>query len=484
MHAPHFRSPLYIYALHAIVQVRVALTATHCRFPGCTLAKLQCSASENCTTCLAALQAGDSATAVEQCRSGNSATLLDSVVSACAAATPQVSQFWQARCAQDSACAACFDAMAILSDSPSDMSQQNWDTVVAAGGTPGCAAARGNPKSLSWVQTTVFNLPSPTSACVKVTAACVSASHVCTGCLNGSIDSGAEVCQALLNFSGFAISASCECPSQVAVLARVNFAIVVVGYLSASTTLLVLVLMYAHGHHRTSVQSRLLFGLFTVNFIFSVGNMLGGQVTDDPYGACDRAVVHSRALTGTSRIAWYAGKFGAVAYEIAMLGLSTWTLYFGVRRVPIWAEVAVHALCAGVTATAGFAFGKTLSEIFSNPKIDLDLTVNWHSYLSADDDHDDDSPWTSWGPTGVALRRYWALIADMFVAYDCFLAVMSPRHACFCEFLGTRHADCRRTKPRIADCVGLLAVFPGGSLASASGGVATRRRASPGRAIR
>lgn len=355
-------------------------------FPSCSFSKQQCANSTECSGCLNMLNRGQTHEAQLRCNVGTPARLLDNVVNKCVFTDSLACTFWQLRCSDVPGCTSCFDALG------------SGSTIVAGSSEPACDVLHHNFDVEEALIRIFSSCPTSTiTVCHESTFFCVLGDPQCSMCLNGELDAGSAVCQALLNASGFGVTANCQpCSPTVFLINRIVTATAVVGVASAVACLIVILLLVAHSRDLVSMRDRIIIGLMVANVVYSIGNTIPLNRLRTGETDCGRVFL-SFAQIRFGRAWWFAGKYSLVFFEIFILGASIWALLRGAtlaRR----AEVAYHTICIIAGVIAFVTFDTRCREINNagfNAEVQAEAQNGAVHNLDLADDHDDDAAGTT-----------------------------------------------------------------------------------------
>jgi hypothetical protein len=159
--------------------------------------------------------------------------------------------------------------------------------------------------------------------------------------------------------------------------------------LASSTVILVII---AYGKDLMYHRSRIIIGLMISNILYSVGNAIPVAILQSSVDKCGETSL-SFNMIRFGRAWWFAGKYALVFFELFILGVTAWSLKYGLHKLGVFRETFLHAFCAmaGVGAFVG-VFVKS-SEIESNgynAATQTAIQSGEFTYLGTNDDLDDD----------------------------------------------------------------------------------------------
>lgn len=359
----------------------IALACT--AFPQCTFAKSTCSST--CAKCLDTLRGGDGAAAAQQCTPAG-VTGIDFIVQHCAGNSKVSCDFWRERCAQTPGCEPCLQAMGYGTAS---------NDVVARGRlAPVCRAALGydlhvlfNYNQTASAQTIGFyggRCPvSVLSTCKQAVLACVIYTEECARCILDDHPANASGCATLLASLG--VTQGCTpCPDSVRIFNIIIIMTSVVGGVSVLGCLAVIVAIVAYGNDRVSLRHRIVIGLMVANGVYSAANVIPMSLLQSGVTDCG-ALALPFSVIRNARALWFGGKFALLSYEIFLLVASIWTLYRGVSKIPVAAEVVAHVLCVGAGVATFTVFYILASKVIAdgaNAAGQSEIETNEYSHLS------------------------------------------------------------------------------------------------------
>lgn len=115
-----------------------------------------------------------------------------------------------------------------------------------------------------------------------------------------------------------------------------------VGVIGMISTLLALVVIFAHGRDRRSLKYRILNGIFVSNLMFSISNSCGLNLIES---GCSVTPKNSGTTLTVGWAIFMGSKYTIVAYEIFILAASISALQTGIVNWKPWPERIAHILC-------------------------------------------------------------------------------------------------------------------------------------------
>ena len=107
---------------------------------------------------------------------------------------------------------------------------------------------------------------------------------------------------------------------------------------------------FADGHNytRRSLRDRILMGMFAVNLVFSIGNVIPISLYNTSNDALCGTHVASPTTTAAGTGLFVGGKYAMVMYELFIVGASLLSLKTGRTELPRRVEITAHATCVAV----------------------------------------------------------------------------------------------------------------------------------------
>jgi hypothetical protein len=387
-------------------------------FPLCTFFKQQCASLPKCASCMTTFGVGDGVGAAQQCSGSTqpSALALDNVVGTCMVSSAAACDFWSQRCSSNEDCGSCLAGMG---------NGDNAGALATDWSAPACQRAMQDSFALDYLTYTSSGCPGISACRAAVTTCVFSYNDTCLLCINGSAPHTDVTCSNISQQYSF--DTSCQpCSASVQTINSIVVATTVVGVASAATCIAVATTIVAHGHDRVSMRDRILFGLMTVNAVYSTSNAIPLNALRTGVVDCGRLAMSFDAIR-FGRAWWFCGKYGLVGFELFILGASIRALRHGMLAVPRRAEVVMRAACSTLAELAFVVFYALCARINAdgyNTTTENAVYTNAINHASINDDLDDDSPSTRASLVFQNGRdEYDNLVRNMLVAWDVVVGV-------------------------------------------------------------
>eukprot|EP00035_Acanthoeca_spectabilis_P005438 m.113568 g.113568 ORF g.113568 m.113568 type:complete len:1135 (-) comp13027_c0_seq1:1812-5216(-) len=358
-------------------------------FPGCSLAKANCSTDHRCRDCLAAVVDGDSTVAARRCHDPMSRRLLDDVVLECVDGNLVSCDYWQARCQSSQACAACNKKMAHTSD------------VVAGLNTTECKSVLNDTEASVLLTNVVVSCPASVwPTCHADIVFCFLQYPGCSQCLHSPTN---PQCRVFYNGSRAAIGVACKsCPDSIHRTNVIVLVTTVVGSVSAVLCSACLIVLVSSREIR-SLRGRIVGGLLLANAVYSIGNAIPINKLQTGESNCGESALSFRVII-FGRALWFGGKYAMAVTEVLLLGASLCAVRYGAKTVSVGVEIALHVSCGTAAVTAFTCFylkGMAIHGRYLNSATENEAYSSAYNYASLHDDRDDDLP-------GVASLEHFA----------------------------------------------------------------------------
>lgn len=368
-------------------------------FPRCSFFKHICSLSINCSRCFAMYRRGDLVGAVSSCKDSGfplnatpkeypSGLLLDMVVSNCNPDSATMCNYYKQRCRSHSLCNECWKLLGGVED---------VNVVLAAMQSPQCVrwftSDNSTEHPMTYIQTLKQCSLTVQNRCAHNVLECVITEPQCAACMSDAATKPVQ-CGEWLDM--FNVKTSCRsCRDQVRLLNGLVVATSVVGGTAVLLTLLAVTAILAHRRHVAALRDRILVGLMLANMVYSIANVIPLALVSEEEGSCGQLFL-SFSVIRSGRALWFGGKFGILGFEFAIITASLFCFLSGGQALRNSTEVVMYTGCLALGVAAFVAFYVRSSEVhsagYNKNVLHQSLAFPTVSYLSNDDEFDDDFP--------------------------------------------------------------------------------------------